>query len=281
MPAMKTFLLVLLAVVFLVQIALGVMWALRVRDEARIGALWATLRKTVGAAETFAPSSVEGLPEIARRYFAHAIAPGAPLPRVAELRMTGSIAPDGKTWMPLTADQVLAPGRGFIWRAQVKAWGPVTLRGIDHFADGEGRMLILVQGLAPMVNRSGPDLAKSAAGRLLIESTMLPPALLPSRGATWEEVDRNHARVRVKAGDLAATLTLAIDDEGRLKSAVVPRWKEVGNGRWETAPFGVFVEDEAVFEGIAVPTRIRGGWWPGSPQYAEFARFEIGNVTFP
>jgi hypothetical protein len=278
---MKLFLLVLLAIVFLVQVALGVMWMLRIRDEARIGTLWAALRKTTGAAETFVPSSTDGLPEIARRYFAHAVAPGSPLPRAVELRMTGSIAPDGKRWMPLTADQVLTPGRGFIWRAKATAWGPITLRAIDHFAGGEGRMLILVQGLLPMINQSGPDLAKSAAGRLLAESTMLPPALLPSRGAIWEEVDRNHARVRVKAGDLAASLTLAIDDDGRLKSVVVPRWKETGKGRWDTVPFGVFVEEEAVFEGIVLPTRLRGGWWPGSPEYVEFVRLAIDGATFP
>ena len=278
--AVKIFLLVFLVTAFAVQFVIGVLWIFRIRDEARIGKLWAALRPAGGPGEPFAPGMLDGLPEPARRYLAHAIAPGTPLARAVELRMTGAVSTDGRKWLPLAAEEIVAPGRGFIWRANARLGGPLRLRAIDHYADGAARMLLAFQGLITMTSKTGPDLARSAAGRLLSESIWLPSALLPERGAAWEGIDADHARVRLAVGDVTAVLTLTIDAEGRPVSVVLPRWKDAPGGRWEEAPFGVFVEEETAFEGYAIPTRLRAGWWPGTEKYLEFARFSVEGATF-
>ncbi|MCK5119473.1 MAG: hypothetical protein KAQ78_07820, partial [Candidatus Latescibacteria bacterium] len=226
----------------------------------------------------FSPEMVEGLPSVAQRYLLHAIQPGTPLARRVELKMSGTIKPrDDAPWMPLQASQILTPGRGFIWKAEVEAAGPVFMSVTDHYAAGEGRMRVALLGLLPMVNASNPDIAKSAAGRLMGEYVWLPTAFLPQYGAVWQEVDSLHAEVTLSIDDLTTTLTLTVDEEGRLKEVVLPRWKDDIK---EFVPFGVAIEEEQAFGGYTIPSRLRGGWWYATERYNEFARFTIEQAAF-
>ena len=147
----------------------------------------------------------------------------------------------------------------------------------DHYADGMGRMRVALFGLLPMVNAENPDIAKSAAGRLMGEYVWLPAAFLPQNGAVWQEVDNLHAKVTLTVDDLTTTLTLTIDEEGKLKEVVLPRWKDDIK---EFVPFGVVIEEEQEFGGYTIPSRLRGGWWYGSERYAEFACFKIEQAIF-
>ena len=73
-------------------------------------------------------------------------------------------------------------------------------------------------------NTKNPDIAKSAAGRLIAESRWLPTTFFPQLGAVCEEIDDLHARVTLTVDDLTSTLTLTIDEKGRLKEVVLLRW---------------------------------------------------------
>ena len=66
------------------------------------------------AAGTFDPAMTAGLPEPARRWLGHAIAPGTPLWSSAELTMHGQIKLG--RWRPFTARQVLTPPGGYTGR---------------------------------------------------------------------------------------------------------------------------------------------------------------------
>jgi hypothetical protein len=253
--------LVLAGILFLAIVVLGV---LRIVDDSRVNRIWSSLQ-------------VSEKPEGMQRYLLHAIKPGTLLARRVELKMSGTIKPDDASWMPLQATQILTPGRGFIWKAKAKAFGPVFIRVTDHYANGRGRMHVSLFGLLPMVNVSNPDIAKSAAGRLLAESCWLPTAFLPQNGAVWQEVDSLHAKVTLTVDDLTATLTLTIDEEGHLKEVVLPRWKDDIK---EFVPFGVAIEEEKEFSGYTIPLRLRGGWWYGTERYGEFIQFKIEQGTF-
>ena len=147
------------------------------------------------------------LPEPARRYFLHAIAPGTPLAQAVVLEMEGAIRiqPDGP-WLPMQARQVLAPPHGFVWEAAVRQ-GVMRLSGADSYGADEGHMRFRLWGLVPVVQGGGPDVTRSARGRLAIEAVMHPAALLPQRGVVWDAVDAHTAR---------ATLTIEAE------SAVIP-----------------------------------------------------------
>jgi len=122
---------------------------------------------------------VEDLPEPARRWLRHAIAPGTPLAAATALTMHGTILLG--TWRRFTATQVLAPPDGYIWAATACFLGlPVV--GYDRMSSGTATMRWRLLDMIPVMNAEGPEIARSAAGRLAAEVVLAPTAF---RGATW------------------------------------------------------------------------------------------------
>lgn len=60
------------------------------RDARRDAERWSQLARQDGPERTYTPDITAGLPEIAGRCFAHAIAAGTPLKRTVELEMRGT-----------------------------------------------------------------------------------------------------------------------------------------------------------------------------------------------
>ena len=144
----------------------------------------------------FDPATLADLPEPAARWLARAVPAGAPLHQVVELEMAGRIRL-GSRWLPFTARQVLRAGVGFVWRPVV---GGRLLRftGADLLGPDGARMEFRFHGLVPVAAGAGPDVARSAAGRLAAETVAwLPTAVVPQAGATWSMVDHERAVVAV------------------------------------------------------------------------------------
>ena len=70
-----------------------------------------------------------------------------------------------KRWLAFSAEEVICWDRGFIWQASVRM-GALTIRGSDRFIDGQGAMNWKLFGLVPFITASGPDISRSAAGRV-------------------------------------------------------------------------------------------------------------------
>ncbi|MBW2005188.1 MAG: hypothetical protein JRI72_11380 [Deltaproteobacteria bacterium] len=275
---MKIIGIIILVLVGIIVLAIAVLGVLRFVDDSRMNRIRSSLKVSGDSEKVFSPEIIEGLPELAQRYLLHAIKPGTPLARRVELKMSGMLKPkEDAPWMPLQATQILTPGHGFIWKAKAKAAGPIFMNVTDHYANGEGRMRVALFGLLPMVNASNPDIARSGAGRLMGECVWLPAAFLPQNGAVWQEMDSLHAKVTLSIDDLSAALSLTIDEKGRLKELVLPRWKDDVK---EFVPFGVVIEEEREFDGFTIPSQLHGGWWYGSKQYAEFFHFTIEQAMF-
>lgn len=116
-----------------------------------------------------------GFPEPARRWLAHATAPGAELARAVILEMEGPIR-IGR-WLRFRAVQVHAPPEGYVWAARAKL-GPLSISGFDRYADQAGEMHWRLFGHLPVMNASGPDLDHSAAGRVALDALFVPSAFL-------------------------------------------------------------------------------------------------------
>ncbi len=236
------------------------LWAARARQEHAIDALWRELRAPAGS-EGFDPGMVDGLPAPAQRYLRRAIAPGTPLARSVRLTMHGTLRlrPGGEA-LPMRAEQVLSPPAGFIWRARVGR-GALRFRGFDRYGHAQGRMRWWLLGLVPIVRAGGPDVTRSAAGRLGGEAVCVPAALLPARGAAWEAVDDGTARVRLVVDGEPVTTTLRIGADGRLRHASLMRWRDnAGGGAPGYVRFDVELSGERTFGGYTVPARMRAGW---------------------
>lgn len=216
----------------------------------------------------FREEMVSGLPEPARRYLLHAIAPGTPLAGAVRLRTDFAmrLTEEADEPVDLAGYEVLAPPRGFVWRARARM-GPLPACVRDSYAAGAGRVSVYALGLVPLVQSGGPDVSRSARGRLAIEVIWLPSALLPGEGVAWEEVSADKARVTLTIDGEAIPLTLTVGSDGGLREVTMRRYGDVGVDSWRPIPYGVEVEAEATFDGYTIPTRLRGGWWYGSERY--------------
>lgn len=253
----------------------------QLREERKLEPLWQELQRPAQTA-VFDPASIEGLPAPAQRYLRRAIAPGTPLARSVQLEMHGAMRlSPGAEVMPMQAEQVLAPPSGFVWKARV-AKGPMRIEGFDAYGHGEGALRWWLLGLVPVVNASGPDVTRSAAGRLAGEAVLVPSTLLPQEGAVWEAVDDTTARVRLSVDDVPSKITLTVDEEGRLRRVSLMRWREdAGNGtpgyvRFDVDEWG----NERTFGGYTIQTAFRAGWRLGESDEFPFFYATVDSATY-
>ncbi len=247
------------------------LYARRTSEDRAIERVEYALAAAPSFAPRFAEDHVADLPEPARRYLRHAIAPGTPLAPFVRLRMDGTMrpTPDGAP-LDLTADEVLAPRHGFVWTARARMAGlPVRVR--DHYAEGRGGVRVHLLGLVPIPFPSEPeDIARSSRGRLIGEAVWCPAALVGA-GVTWEALDADRARFTLTVDGEAVAVTLRIAASGALREVTLDRWGDVGVDQFQPIPYGFAVEEERTFGGVTIPTRIRGGWWYGTARYDEAA----------
>jgi hypothetical protein len=228
---------------------------------------------------TLGPVQISALPEAARRYLVHAIAPGTRLASSVRLRMHGEIKL--KRWLPFVAEQVILRGREMIWRATVRS-GVMTIRGFDRFVNGEGAMRWKLFGLFPVMTASGPDISRSAAGRVKAESVWL-PSILCGDDVSWTAHDSCRPDAHFKVRTDTQPLALTIDDKGGLKSVKLQRWGNPEGSEFHDADFGGIVEEEATFGGYTIPTRVRIGWYFGTDRFeqdGEFFRVTVDDAKY-
>lgn len=233
------------------------------------------------AAGIFSPDRVADLPEPARRYLRHAIAPGTRLARIVRLEMVGSMLPrPGGPRVALTADEVLAPHVGFTWTARARMFGlPVSVR--DHYFENEGGVRVTVFGVIPLARESGADVTRSSRGRLIAEAVWCPTALV-GPDVRWEGVDADRARFTLTVDGDSIPVTIHVGPEGLLRDVTLERWGTVDVPSARLIPYGFDVLDSTTFGGVTLPVRLRGGWWYGTDRFDPevAAEFVIRTASF-
>lgn len=214
-------------------------------------------------------------PSAARRYLEHAIAPGTPLAQTVRLQMRGEIKL--RKWLPFTAEEVIAWGHGFIWGATVRMFG-MPIRGSDRWLHGQGSMRWRLLGLVPVMTAAGPDITRSAAGRMNIEAVWL-PSVFCRQDVSWNGDDATSARAQFHAHDEDTQLDLTIDPQGRLEMVRMSRWGNPDETAFRYADFGALVEEEKTFDGYTIPTRLRIGWYIGTERFESEGEFFRATVT--
>jgi Family of unknown function (DUF6544) len=226
----------------------------------------------------FDPEALAALPDPARRYLAAALGAGTRPARSVQLRMEGRFRL-GSDWIPLAATERLAAD-GFVWRADLTRGG-TPIRVWDALGPGGATTRAWAMYLVPVARAHGPDLTRSAAGRLAAELVWLPGALLPGPGVWWEAVDADSARVHLEPAGRPVALTLRVDAEGRLTGVHLMRWGDPdGDGVFAEAPFGAEVTGHHTFSGQTIPTRLRAGWGYGTQAFTPFFEAEVTGADF-
>jgi hypothetical protein len=210
------------------------------------------------------------------RWVRHAITPGAALGTVVLLSMHGRIRIGA--WRPFRARQVIGV-HGFVWAASAR-FGPTSVRGFDRYVGGTGEMRWRLLGAVPVMSARGPDVTRSAAGRLAAELLLAPSgALLPN--VTWHGEDSEHATADVEVDGTTHSVRIRVDDVGRLVSVDLPRWGEPLGEPPGYHPFGVDMTGETSHAGMLLPTQVRAGWFHGTERWSEgeFFRADIDEAV--
>jgi hypothetical protein len=240
---------------------------------------WDILAAATTSPEVFDPAMLTGLPAPVHRWLTHAVAPGTPLRRVAVLHQQGQIR-IGR-WQRYQADWVLAPPYGFIWTATTRL-GPLSIRGFDRYSNATGEMRWRLFGHIPFIKALGPDVTRSAIGRLAGEFCFVPATAL-TPGVRWEELDKHRAMASIDVGGRINRVTITVNDTGALDRVDVPRW-----GRPDGKTFGEHLftallnGPEATFDGFTIAATARAGWWhcPDGCATSEFIRFTIDHASY-
>jgi hypothetical protein len=266
------------------QWALSPLWfhlanLVKIHIAERHGLLDDLWNATSPEARAFDPAQISGLPQEVRLYLEHAIRAGTPLAFAVRLRMHGEIKLG--SWRPFSAEEIIRWNRGMIWRATVRVHG-MSIRGADSFVDGRGFMRWKLFGVVPVVNASGPDITRSAAGRINLESIWL-PSVLCCKDVSWKAVDKCHLHAEFVAHNQEAAIDYIIDNAGWLKAVSMPRWGNPEGAGFHYVRCGGFVEEEREFGGYTIPSRLRVGWHFGTERFdseGEFFRVTVDSASF-
>jgi hypothetical protein len=235
--------------------------------------------------ERFDPGQLASLPEIAQRYFRHAIAPGTPLYSSAELEMHGIFLlgekDDFQTY-EMTARQALGPPDQFVWIPKLRS-GAMSIAGSDALVRGEAWTRFWLLGLLPVAQeRTRPDLVRSAQFRAAVEGALwLPTSLLPRNGVQWEQVAPDEARITLQRFNPAISFNITLDQTGAVKQVVGQRWSNANLQKtFRPQPFGGTVLGERSFQGLTIPSRVAVGNHYGTDEYLPFFQAEISRASY-
>jgi len=259
----------------------GWAWLARARRarRGRIRHVHQVLLRTDDSTERFDPATLTRLPDPARAYLRHAIAPDAPLPRTVDVRMSGSLrVTEAGDWVPFEARERICAERGFVWEARIAALRRLTMEGADWLMGEDAGTEFALGGWFPAIHQTGEDVARSAAGRLVVELIWLPSALTPQRGATWASGDEYRAVVTPSGSN--TPMTVLVDRAGVLRQVSLVRRRVAPDGRISVAPFGAVIEAEERFNGFTVPTRVIGAWGIGTDDHYEFFRADVTDIDW-
>ncbi|WP_298863858.1 DUF6544 family protein [uncultured Sulfitobacter sp.] len=232
----------------------------------------------------YSANLVADLPEVAQRYFNHAIASGTPLYLRAELAMSGEFLlgeKDKQQSYAMQARQILAPPNAFVWIAEMTN-GPVRINGSDGLYNKHGWTRFWMFQSLPLVQVAAtPDLDRAAAARPAIEAIWVPATLLPANGAVWVQTGANTAKVIFGEGAEARTLFLKIAVSGALEEVWTERWSDANPAKiYQMQPFGGITEAQRQFGGYTIPSQVTVGNQFGTPDFLPFFRADLTSVRY-
>jgi hypothetical protein len=249
------------------------------RSHDEIRALWRRLSPAVVQQSGFDPAQLQELPEPARRWLAHALSPGDPLAGVVMLQMRGYLRV--ARWLPFRAVQLHASPHGYVWAARA-GFGPLSIRGYDCYADGVGRMQWRLFGRFSLVNASGPDIDRSAAGRVALDAFTLPSSWLRPEVTWLPGPDADSAVATWRVGNCVLAVHIEVAPDGSLRSICMSRWAAPRGEPWGEYSCGGTVGTVRSFDGVRIPTTLRAGYFFGTNRWTEgeFFRATVTDATF-
>ena len=134
-----------------------------------------------------------------------------------------------------------------MWAATARFFG-LPVSGYDRYSSGTGEMRWRLLGVVPVLSAAGPDVTRSAAGRLAAEAMFVPTTF---DLASWADGPAPEvARRSWRVGDIADAVDLHVAADGTLRAVTMERWQG-GKAPAQRRPFGVTTDAEHRFCGLA------------------------------
>lgn len=277
------------AVIVLLVTGIGTAWlitnAAYRQHQSEVETIWNEIAAGASAATSFyEPAMVAGLPEIAQRYFNHAISPGTPLSTTVELEMDGQFLLGDKEkfqTFEMSARQILSAPSEFVWRVELRS-GPLAVSGSDGLHDAHAWMRMWMFWAIPLVQVAATEgLDRSALARPALEAIWTPAAFLPAYGARWEQLASDKARVTLGKGETETAVVMTIAESGRVLDIVADRWSDANPQKiFQLQPFGGTMEEEATFGGYTIPSVVHVGNHYGTDDYFAFFNAQVTDARY-
>lgn len=169
------------------------------------------------------------------------------------------IKPNGK-WMPFEATQYFnVQNPSFVWSTTVQYMPFLNMIGRDKLLNGEGEMLIKLEGLIPVVNESDNDKINSGTMiRFLSEICWFPTAAINDY-IVWENINETSAKATFTFNDQSVSGVFRFTRFGELISFEADRY--YGGGKTATLEKW-FVETLSFkeFSGLKIPNKSKVTW---------------------
>ena len=180
--------------------------------------------------------------------------------------------------MPFTARQILRARLGFVW-APVVGGRIIRFVGADVLGPSGARMEFRFHDRVSVVDSSGPDVDRSAAGRLAAETVAwLPHALTPQAGAVWHPRDDRRATVTLAGPAGEVDVDVTVDDRGGITEIDLQRWRDSTTPPGY-APFGATITSTFESDGVRIAGAGAVGWDRGTPQQQRSLFFEYDVIA--
>ena len=241
-------------------------------------------QRIVAEAQRVAPparTSLDSLPAPVARYLRQAVLAPEAHSRIEVVQAGDFRRPKADSFNPTTARQVIATGTpAMLFDATTWVLSPVLwARAYDAYADGKMTMKAKVLSAFAVVDEmESPELNQISLRRWLLESPLYPVALLPGGPVTWEPVDDRHARARVSAGGLQATLLATFRDDGLLHSFQAEEDGDLGTP-YHGSGEHVLRDDYQPRGGMLIPMRFTISRMAGGQTYP-FWRGAVTDIQF-
>lgn len=226
--------------------------------------------------------NMKRLPMAAQKFLEYSKTNNVETIRHIECDIIGKMKPNPTTEFTVTSSsEYIQPLKGFIWFAQI-AKSPIHLAGADYYHNKEAAVNFDIFNIIPFMKQSGKDTAKSALGRLFLETILFfPPAILLNN-VSVEEVDDTTFTVSTTIDETTLQGTFYTDKNGRLLEMIADRWGNVQTpkNRFMAIPYKARIIEYKEFNGFNIPSEATAGWWAGTDKYAEIIQIEITSIQY-
>jgi hypothetical protein len=244
--------------------ALAYVWVESRRLDRTHSAMVADLLSAADGAcgERISATAYEGLPPPVQRYLARVIPEGSQRARHVRITQSGVFRTrdQPERWQDFHAVQhVSTTPPGFVWDATIRMGPLFSVRVLDAYREGSGRLLARLLGAFPVADESGPEVDSGELMRYLAEAVWYPTALVPDDRLSWQPLDDRSAVAVLKDGGQEVSMTFHFDEDG-LVSAVEGERFRAENGRYRKLPWVGYHSSYELRDGFYVPTEARVAW---------------------